>query len=243
MPRNPSKLYSQHVANLRALEAALGSVARLARSAIASGDPERGLRTLLRLYSFLVGAWAECRLLKLLHEELGFSGAERLAILARGTQLDQWESTVDAALRKHFGVPKAKLSASSLGATPSARRDLLLAILRDDLRIIIEIRNKLAHGQWIYPFNSAGTSVENDKYLLINKENLLSLEFKWAMIGHLADAIHDLVVSPRTFDRDFDSHFKKLFQAQMNLKRRDYSKYAKSLVDSRQKARAKRAGP
>lgn len=243
MPRNPSKLYSQHVANLRELEAALGSVARLARSAIASVDPERSLRTLLRLYSFLIGAWAECRLLKLLHEEFGFSEAERSAILASGTQLDQWESTVATAFRKHFGVPKAKLSATSLGATPSARRDLLLAILRDDLRIIIEIRNKLAHGQWIYPFNSAGTGVETDKYLLINRENLLSLEFKLAMIGHLADAVHDLVVSPRTFDRDFDSHFKKLFQVQINLKRRDYAKYAKSLVDSRQKARAKRATP
>jgi hypothetical protein len=243
MPRNPSKLYSQHVANFRELEAALGSVARLARSAIASGDPERSLRTLLRLYSLLIGAWAECCLLKLLHEEFGFSQDERLVILARGTQLEQWESTVDTAFRKHFGISNAKLSATTLGATPSARRDLLLKILRDDLRIIIEIRNKLAHGQWIYPFNSAGTGVENDKYVLINKENLLSLEFKLAMIGHLANSIHDLVVSPRTFDRDFDSHFKKLFQVQINLKRRDYAKYAKSLVDSRQKARSKRAAP
>ena len=53
MARNPSKLYKQHVANLRELEAALGNVARLARVAIAQRDPQRGLRSLLRLYALL----------------------------------------------------------------------------------------------------------------------------------------------------------------------------------------------
>ena len=241
MARNPSKLYKQHVANLRELEAALGNVARLARVAIAQRDPQRGLRSLLRLYAFLLGAWAECRLKKLLHEELGFDDPERNAVAAKGTQLEQWQAAVDAAFRKHYKLPIADLSARTLGVTPAARRDALLGFLDSELRIIIEIRNKLAHGQWIYPFNSEGTMVEQDKYKLINKENLLSLEFKYAMLGHLADAVHDLVVSPRTFERDFDSHFKHLSQVQMNLQRRDYAKYEQSLVNSRQRARAARA--
>lgn len=241
MPRNPTKLYSHHVANLRELQAALGNVARPARAAIASEDPERSLRTLLRLYAFLLGAWAECRLKKLLHEEFGFSDTEREAILAHGTQLEQWQATVDAAFRKHYKLPNAELNARTLGVAASARRDALLDVLNSDLRIVIEIRNKLAHGQWIYPFNSDGTQVEQDKYKLINKENLLSLEFKFAMLEHLADAVHDLVVSPLTFERDFDTHFKKLFQVQTNLARRDYEKYAQSLISSRKRARAKRA--
>lgn len=241
MPRNPTKLYSQHVANLRELQAALGNVARLARAAIASQDPERSLRTLLRLYAFLLGAWAECRLRKLLHEEFGFSEAERTAILQCKTQLEQWQATVDAAFRKHYKLPQAELNTRTLGVTVSARRDALLEVLNEDLRIIIEIRNKLAHGQWIYPFNSEGTIVEQDKYKRINKENLLSLEFKLAMLEHLADAVHDLVVSPRTFERDFDGHFKKLFQVQTNLTKRDYEKYKQALVNSRQRARANKA--
>lgn len=240
MPRNPSKIYKQHVANLRELEAALTNVARLARAAIAQKDPQRTLRTLLRLYAFLLGAWAECRLRKLLHEELGFSEPERQGILAHDTQLEQWQATVDQAFRKHFKVPKAELSARTLSVTPSARRDALHGVLGEELRIVIELRNKLAHGQWIYPFNSEGTAVEQEKYKLINKENLLSLEFKFAMLGYLADAIHDLVVSPKTFDRDFDRHFKKLLQVQTNLQRRNYAKYEMSLINSRQRARAAR---
>lgn len=241
MARNPTKLYSHHVANLRELEAALGNVARLARAAVASQDPERSLRTLLRLYAFLLGAWAECRLQKLLHEEFGFSALQRSAIQAKGTQLEQWQSTVDAAFRVYYRVPHAELNARTLQVTPAARRDALLAVLDDELRIIIEIRNKLAHGQWIFPFNSDGNAVEQQKYRLINQENILSLEFKFALLGHLADAVHDLVVSQQAFERDFDTHFKRLSQVQTNLRTRSYEKYERALVNSRQRVRAQRA--
>lgn len=238
--RSPSKLYSHHVANLRELELAINHTARLARSAIASRDPQRSLRSLLRLYSFLVGAWAECRLRKLLHEEFGFSEAERNEALQGDTQLAHWQSTVDIAFRKHHKVSKAPLDSRVLGVSHAARRTALHDVLASDLRIIIEIRNKLAHGQWVYPFNNVGTLVEAEKYRLINQENLLSLQLKFALLGHLADAIHDLVVSPATFERDFDNHFKKLEQVKTNLKVKDYAKYERSLVQSRQKYRAQR---
>jgi hypothetical protein len=240
MTRNPSKLYKYHVANLRELEAALGNVARLARAAIASQDSERSLRTLLRLYSFLLGAWAECRLLKLMHEEFGLNQSQREGILQKPTQLEQWIALVDSAFRSHYAIPSAELNARTLQVTPSARRDALRNVLNNELCIIIEIRNKLAHGQWIYPFNSQGSEVDSNKFRLINQENLLSLEYKFALLGHLASAIHDLIVSQVTFERDFDNHFKKLSQVQINLKNRSYEKYAKSLINSRQKARVMR---
>lgn len=237
MSRNPSKLYAHHVANLRELELALGHTARLARAAIASCDPQQSLRSLLRLYAFLVGAWAECRLRKLLHEEFGFSDNERSIILAKPTQFDQWKETVDYAFRKHHGVTKAPLDERVLGVAHAARRAALHDVLSNELKIVIEIRNKLAHGQWVYPLNNEGTAVEPDKYKQINKENLQSLQFKFDLLGHLADAAHDLVVSPKTFERDFEKHFQKLFQVRTNLITKDYSKYEKSLVESRRLAR------
>lgn len=238
MSRNPSKLYSYHVANLRELELALSHTARLARSAIASRDPQRSLRSLLRLYAFLVGAWAECRLRKLLHEEFGFDDADRESIFADATQLGQWQSTVDLAFRKHHKITKAPLDERSLGVAHAARRAALHDVLNNELRIIIEIRNKLAHGQWVYPLNSDGNAVEPDKYKLINKENLQSLQFKFSLLSHLADAVHDLVVSPQTFERDFEAHFRKLFQVRTNLTTKDYEKYESALVASRSSARA-----
>lgn len=240
MARNPTKLYAQHVANLRELELAIGHTARLARAAIASRDPQKSLRSLLRLYAFLVGAWAEGRLRKLLHEEFGFTETERERITSHSSQLKQWQETIDLAFRKHHNLSKAKLDDRTLGVAHAARRKALHDVLGNELRVIIEIRNKLAHGQWIYPFNNEGTAVEPDKYRLINKENLQSLQFKLQLIGHLADAAHDLVVSPATFERDFETHFRKLFQAQTNLTKKDYSIYEQSLIDSRQRARAEK---
>lgn len=240
MPRQPSRIYQQHVANLRELELAISHAARIAKAAIASKDPNRSLRSVLRLYSFLIGAWAETRLRKLLHEQYGFSEQERKSIKEKGSQLEQWQEAVELAFRKHHGIRRAALDVRTLGVAHAARRSALLDVLDNELRIIVEIRNKLAHGQWIYPFNSDETKVEEDKHRLINKENFLSLQFKYALVGHLADAVHDLVVSPRTFERDFDEHFRKLFQVRTNIVTRDYAKYEAQLVKSRDKSRAAR---
>lgn len=243
MHRNPSRLYSYHVANLQELNTALSNVARLARSAIASGDPQKSLRTLLRTYSFLIGAWAECRLQKLLHEEFGFSDSERAEIHAKNTQLEQWKHTIDLAFRKHHGISNAPLDERVLGVAHDARRKALHKVLDQELRIIIEIRNKLAHGQWIYPLNSDGTGVESSKYQDINQENLQTLQFKISLIGHMADMVHDLVVSPTTFERDFETHFRKLYQVRTNMRTKSYAKYEAALVKSRQQARVARRTP
>jgi hypothetical protein len=238
--RMPSKIYMNHVANLRELERAIVQTARLAKSEIAGRDPQQSLRSLLRLYSFLLGAWAECRLQKLLHEQYGFADSERDHVLAADTQLAQWQRTVDLAFRKHHKIPKADLDARVLGVSHAARRGALHSVLSGELKIIIEIRTKLAHGQWVYPFNNEGSAVESEKYRLINQENLQSLQFKYSLLGHLADAVHDLVVSPATFQRDFDGHFKRLEQVRMNLSVKSYGDYESALVASRQKHRASR---
>lgn len=238
--KNPSKLYTQHVANLRELELAISHTSRLARAEIASKDPHKSLRSLLRLYSFLVGAWAEARLRKLLHEKHGFTDSERVKIENKSSQLEQWQETVDLAFRKNRSIKKAPLNERSLGVAHMARRNALQDVLSNELRILIEIRNKLAHGQWVYPFNSEGTTVEPDKYELINSENIQSLQLKYALTGHLANVVHDLVVSPQTFERDFEDHFKKLFQVQTNLRTKNYSKYENGLIANRAKARAAR---
>jgi hypothetical protein len=237
MTRNPSKIYKYHVANLKELELAISQVARLTTAAIASGDPQRSLRTLNRLHAFLIGSWAETRLNKLLNEEFGFTNAERQRIESFSTQLERWTNTIDLAFRKHHNKPKAELNADNIGVAHAARRQALHDVLGKELRIIIEIRNKLAHGQWVYPLNSDNTAVEQEKYKLINNENALSLRIKYSLVGYLADATHDLVVSPTTFERDFEKHFRGLFQARKNLVARKYADYAARLVQDRQRAR------
>ena len=240
MTENPSRIYKYHVTNLRELERAISHTSRLARSEIASKDPQKSLRSLLRLYAFLIGAWAETRLKKLLFEESGFDRQTRETIESRGSKLEQWQEAIDQSFRKHHNVRIAPLNDRTLGVSHAARRNALHDVLQNEIRIVIEIRNKLAHGQWVYPFNSEETTIEQEKYQQINQENLLSLQLKYALLGHLADSVHDLVISPVTFERDFDAHFCRINQVRINLERRSYRKYESGLIRRRERAREAR---
>jgi hypothetical protein len=226
-----------HVENLRELEKALANVGRLAKEEIAKRDSQNSLRSLLRLYTFLIGALAECRLKKLLHEEYGFNATERCVIEAAHSQHQMWTNVVEQSFRKHYNIYNRDLDRSTLGDTNAAYYSDLLSLLNNELKIVIEIRNKLAHGQWRFPLNSRGTNLRADMEQLISSENLLTLQIKHKLIGKIADAVHDLVVSPSTFERDFNDHFLRLSQARIDLTRRSYETYRDKLVNARERAR------
>lgn len=228
------KLYKFHVKNIHSIEIALNNSALAARSAIAEQN-EPAIKSFVSLNSFLLGAWAENRLRKLLYENFGLSDQERSTVIAQSSQIEKWEKLIEVAFRKHYNVPTAVLNESNLPFTAAARYKVLNEILDKDLRSVIEIRNKLAHGQWVYPLNSDENDVEQGKYQALNQENLPSLQYKKSLLTGLSDIIHDLVVSLGTFERDFDKNFKKISQTRSNLKNRSYQKYATNLIEKRRR--------
>lgn len=236
-----AKIYQFHVANLRSIKIALNNTALSARQAIAE-ENQRAIASFVRLYALLMGAWAETRLKKLLYERNGFTEDERTRVLTQTSQLEQWQKLVEVAFRKHYGIPHAELTSANLPFTAHARYASLVNILDNNLRVVIEVRNKLAHGQWIYPLNNEGNDVETNKYTLLNKENLPSLQYKESLITGLADIVHDLVVSLPTFERDFDANYSKITNTKNNLTNRKYGKYVATLIDKRKRGIAKRKG-
>lgn len=237
--KSAEKIYKYHVVNLRSIEIALKHIAISGRKAISTKN-EKAEESFVRLYAFLLGAWAETRLKKLLYERNGFDDIERDKICNERTQLDQWLKAVEVAFRKHFGIPHAPLSNKTLSFTFFTRYEELKNILNQDLRSIIEIRNKLAHGQWIYPFNSEGNDIDEEKFRRLKEENILHLQFKKELMVQVAQIIHDLVVSLPTFDRDFDIHYKQIIQTRNNLKNRSYLKYRNLMIEKYQRGIEKR---
>jgi len=237
--KSAEKIYKYHVANLRSIEIALKNTSLSARKAI-SEENIKATESFVRLYAFLLGAWAETRLKKILYEKRGFNSEERERILGEKTLLQQWLKSIELAYRKHYKIAHVPLTEKTIPFTAFARFKELNDILEHDLRSIIEIRNKLAHGQWIYPFNNVGTDIEEDKYLKLKVQNILHLQFKKKLISELSQLIHDLVISLATFDRDFDSNYKQIIHTRNNLRHRSYSKYKKLLIDKRQRGIEKR---
>ncbi len=81
----------------------------------------------------------------------------------------------------------------------------------------MQLRNKLAHGEWLYALDSAGSAVSSDLTKGLRTLNLLSLKHQERLVDRLADAITDLVVSRPTFERDFDGHFRAIEDARERI--------------------------
>lgn len=236
----PKKLYQFHVANLQEVDRAMDKIARSLRAFVSQGDGT-SVSEFMRLYALLLGAWAECRLRKLIFEPQSFDDGERKIIQGESTQLKQWQKAVELAFRRQYKIPKAPLNANVLPHSAYSRYETLSNMLINDLGSIIELRNKLAHGQWVYPLNSDGNDVAQEQMDALRVENLLSLQFKKILLESLSSAIHDLVVSKPTFERDFDDHLRKVVETQRNLKNRDYEKWANSMRDKHERGKVKKA--
>jgi hypothetical protein len=241
MPNNtatPQELYRFHTENLRALVTAKEQIAPLAKHAIAIKAATE-LSSLLKLYAFLVGAWAEVRLQKVLYEPNAFADSDRASIKGQRTQLDQWKRTVEIAFRKHYSISEPQ-PLSLLPFTPRARYGAIAALLDNELQLVINVRNKLAHGQWAYALNSEGTAIETNMMRELRTENFMSLQFKDDLIGNIAEIVNTLVISKPTFERDFDALFKMLEQLQTNLHCRKYEKYEALLIANHGRERQRR---
>ena len=233
------KLYKWHVANTRSIEIAMKAAAISCRQAIAE-DNKPARQSFLSLYALLLGAWAENRLRKLLYEPSGLNDDERRDVVSQRSQYKAWRKATEISYRKHYKVPHATLSDQTFPFSAFAQYTKLTEMLEADLKSVIEMRNKLAHGQWVYPLN--GRESEIDTYMCreLRKENLLAVQFKRTMIGSLADIVHDLVASPMAYARDFDAHYRKIAQARRNLLTRNYEDYARQLIEKRRRGIARR---
>ena len=232
-------LYKWHVANTRSIEIAMKAASISCRRAIAEHN-SHARQAFQSLYSLLLGAWAENRLRKLLYEPCGLNDDQRRDVERQNSMCEKWQRVTEIGYRKHHNVRHAMLSDQTLPFTSFAQYTKLTKMLDTDLRSVIEMRNTLAHGQWVYPLNRHGSEINADKCRDLKKENLLALQFKRTMIGSLADIVHDLVTSHSAYTRDFDAHYRKIAQARRNLLTRNYDDYARMLIKRRQRGIAKR---
>ena len=177
MPLSTENLYQAHVANLRAIDLACNHIYRELKRCLATKQ-DKAVDALLKTFTLLIGAWSEVRLLKVLHEPNGFAEAERSKVLNTTAKIDQWKLLAEIGFRRRYNLPNAQLSRQTLPLTAYLRYQEIISVIEKDLRPIIEIRNKLAHGQWARTLNSEMTDISSSMMALLNTENALSANFK-----------------------------------------------------------------
>lgn len=239
MPATAENLYKAHVKNLRAVDTALERILRELNASLSRCD-ETTSDALLKTTMLLLGAWAEDRLKKMLFESNGFTFDERQQITSAGSQIEIWKFALERGFRKKYQIPIADLS-QALPLTARARYAALMNILENDLRPIIEVRNKLAHGQWVRPLNSENDDFSAIHTQYINGENAHSVKCKHRILEYLSQIIHDLAVGSQAFERDFDDHYSKLEHAKREIVSRSYQKWLLAMRAKFQRGRVRRA--
>ena len=178
MSLTPDEIYHCHVKNLRDVNSALVQIYRQLKYCLAA-QQDVAADALLKTFCLLIGAWAEVRLLKVLYEPSGFSGTDRTKILAPdNTQVDRWKLALELGFRKKYKIPRAPLGDNSLPHATSSRYRDITGLIEEQLTPVIEIRNKLAHGQWSRTLNTTMDDISQEAMKRLNTETALSANYK-----------------------------------------------------------------
>lgn len=211
--------YHEHCENLKLIEGAISSVQRTLREYISKND-DKNSEIYTKILAYLINCWAEVRIIKLVYEKNAFTDSEITKIIGQQSLNDKWKQSLEIACSRNFYVNSTKYS-------------MLLDIIDNQLLPSAQIRNKLAHGQWKFTFNSDLQNINQDLTNKIRADNILKIQLRYKIFKNLSQLIHDLVISTSTFDRDFEDNFRKIEEKKHQMSNRKYDVYVNNLVAKR----------
>lgn len=153
------------------------------------------LCSLTKLYTLLYSAYAEVSLLKLIHSPNAFTESEIHQITSGRNLEEKWKKCVELAF--------SNLNTSSNTGTIANKKQTLLRILDKYIIQPSQIRNKVAHGQWIKCLNSDGSRINSDVTAEMLKIDFVKIDRLFCIYEKFQQCILDLSVSPKTHYRDY----------------------------------------
>jgi len=128
--------------------------------------------------------------------------------------VNKWLLLNDFFFRKQYLKRQDReLNKLNLGMTAYNRHQTIDLIIKENIKPFIELRNKLAHGQWAVAINLTGSG-KNQKlttniWKLSKKETMLIKAF----VKHLPPLMKLLITSRQTFERDYDKYTHNILKA------------------------------
>ncbi len=217
--------FAWHTKNLRAINTSMDRLSLSIRRAIRKED-KKTVSALTPYYALSLGMWSEVRLLKLLHERRGFTLEEIKEILSRNL-IEMWKFVVEMSFRKHY--KKDELTIKTLKHTKYQQYQTIKESLDQELIPVIELRNRLAHGQLTYTLCSDRTGINTQLMANLNRENIVTLQLKRRLLDHIARIIHSIAVFHPNFDKDFDKNYDIVINATEQIQECDFEAYSRYL--------------
>lgn len=154
---------------------------------IKNDDFQVGIKT--KLFSLLYSALSEAQFTQILHTPYGFQHSEILKIQNQRSLVDSWHFMLDIALQK-VGDWKTNKDLET-------RRETIKKIIGEYIEKPQELRNKIAHGQWVHALNSNNTKENPDTTSRINGLDVVKITIWFEVHQFLCFIIRDLIQSPQ----------------------------------------------
>lgn len=215
-----------HSLNRKQVQKAITQLNRSLNIALSSGKDDLAYANVRCLFILWV-SWLECSLNTILHSANKLSYSDRRKIINRQAECDRWTRLIEISFRNYYLKGRKRiLNKLNLGPTAFYRYNELNSILNDHIATFIEIRNRLAHGQWYVAFNNESTS-KNDNITrhlwTLSKKDIMLVK---SIIRSFVLLIHDLVTSKKHFEGRFDVLVSRIVEArEFSQKRFDGTMY------------------
>ena len=252
-----TKKYKAHCENLRTIEIAIDEIERSLKDSIKKNECDKEI-VYTRLFSFLIGCWIDVRLSKLINEPGAYSDNEVKTISSKGSLTDSWLTAIRIATSKKCGIKQIveddEIITRELTFTIKNMYRQILVWVDEYLRDMYEIRNKIAHGQWIKAFNTNQTEFSSDRTRDIKLTNIVSLQLKRSVLKEITYLLESLCISnvPKNkvkgksvfeqtntaFEKNFEKTYKKInYLLDDRQADRDYNVYKKNMIEKYQRGK------
>ncbi len=137
--------------------------------------------------------------------------------LSNKSIIEKWCALIDYLFKERFlKSQRKKISILNLGDTNYHRYKALSNVVIDDLGLFVELRNRVAHGQWAIAFNSLGLN-KNDaltKHIwILSKKEMMLLK---AFVTNLPILLKLLINSENSFEVEYDKYMNKIIRAKID---------------------------
>lgn len=196
------EVFKASVINVRELKQQRTNIKRLFNQSIKRKD-RSSFNALTKLYALLFSSFAELCFLKIIHTPYGFNEDEINQISGQRNLEQKWSKCLELAFSRIDSI-------ANKGDIQNKKQTLT----RHINTFIIEpsqLRNKIAHGQWLVALNNDNTAINQQTTDKIKSLDFVKTDILFSVYEKIGQAVEDLIESPRKAHfNDFYFHMTEL---------------------------------
>lgn len=217
-------VYEACVKNCKKLKSEQKILCRLIKQAIREHKDEQ-IKTYTFLLALLYSSFAEASFLKLIYTPDGFSDTEISQILDARNLENKWEKCFELALKK-------VLNSTNAGEIANKKQQLT-RILHEHIIEPSQLRNKIAHGQWVACLNNECTNYNDETTKKLNSLDPVYIMREFNIYMYFVLCIEYIIVSPqKAHPQYYYKQYQDLIDYIKKTDKWDLSSFKKEILQS-----------